>query len=100
MRQMIEPQANTMPDVILYPRDTVVRALEVMHRYGVQLLPVVDERGGEVLGHVSLELLRRLGNRLPLARMAEILTARAAMGTEGIAGGRQVQEAPAEAWVH
>ncbi len=46
-----------MPDIILYPRDTVLRALEVMHRYGVHLLPVVDERHGDVLGHVAEEEL-------------------------------------------
>jgi predicted transcriptional regulator len=100
MRQMIEPQVDTMPDVILYPRDTVVRALEVMHRYGVHLLPVVDERSGEVLGHVSLEELRRLGNRLPLVRMTEILTARAAWGSEGIAGGPVEHETPVQTWLH
>ncbi|QRK13534.1 CBS domain-containing protein [Archangium violaceum] len=75
-----------MPDIILYPRDTVMRALEVMHRYGVHLLPVVDERHGEILGHVSEEELHRIWSTLPLARMSEILTARATIASEGIAG--------------
>lgn len=88
MPNMVETQVNAMPDIILYPRDTVMRALEVMHRYGAHLLPVVEERHGEVLGHVTLEELRRLGNTVPLARMTEILTARAALGSEGIAEAR------------
>jgi CBS domain-containing protein len=88
MPHMVETQVDAMPDIILYPRDTVMRALEVMHRYGVHLLPVVEERHGEVLGHVTLEELRRLGNTLPLARMTEILTARAVLASEGIAAAR------------
>jgi predicted transcriptional regulator len=87
-RRTVETQTVSMPDIILYPRDTVIRALEVMHRYGVHLLPVVDERHGEVLGHVSEEELHRIWSTLPLARMSEILTARAALATEGIAGER------------
>ena len=97
----------SMPDIILYPRDTVMRALEVMHRYGVHLLPVVDERQGEILGHVSEEELHRLCPLLPLARMAEILTARAAVRSEGIAAPRpaRVEFLPEEqgaraAWLH
>ena len=84
----VEPQVVAMPDIILYPRDTVMRALEVMHRYGVHLLPVVDERHGEILGHVSEEELRRIWSTLPLARMTEILTARATLASEGSAGDR------------
>jgi predicted transcriptional regulator len=88
MCRTVEPQVDTMPDIILYPRDTVMRALEVMHRYGVHLLPVVEERHGEVLGHVTEEELHRIWYTLPLARMSEILTARAAIASEGIAGER------------
>ena len=69
MAHTTEAHVNAMPDILLYPRDTVMRALEVMHRYGVELLPVVDERHGEVLGHVTLEELRRVGNALPLANL-------------------------------
>ena len=87
-RRTVEPQVAEMPEIILYPRDTVLRALEVMHRYGVHLLPVVDERHGEVLGHVTEEELVRIWYTLPLARMSEILTARAAMAAEGIADER------------
>lgn len=86
--RIVEAQITEMPDIILYPRDTVMRALEVMHRYGVHLLPVVDERQGEVLGHVTEEELRRIWSTLPLARMSEILTARAAVASEGIAAER------------
>ncbi|MGZ3457758.1 MAG: CBS domain-containing protein [Archangium sp.] len=84
----VEPQVVARPDITLYPRDTVMRALEVMHRYGVHLLPVVDERHGELLGHVTEEELHRLGSTLPLARMSELLTARAALASERISGGR------------
>jgi len=84
-RRTVEPQVAELPDIILYPGDTVMRALEVMHRYGVHLLPVVDERHGEVLGHVSEEELRRIWSTLPLARMSELLTARATLASEGIA---------------
>ena len=107
MPHTVETQVEAMPDIILYPRDTVMRALEVMHRYGVHLLPVVEERHGEVLGHVTLEELRRLGNTLPLARMAEILTARAALASEGIAAARPARVAfvpegqgSRSTWVH
>ncbi|ATB35137.1 hypothetical protein CYFUS_000549 [Cystobacter fuscus] len=107
MPHTVETRVEAMPDIILYPRDTVMRALEVMHRYGAHLLPVVEERHGEVLGHVTLEELRRLGNTLPLARMAEILTARAALATEGIAAPRPVrvafvaeEQGSCSTWVH
>lgn len=87
-RRAVEPQVVAMPDIILYPRDTVMRALEVMHRYGVHLLPVVDERHGEILGHVTEEELHRIWSTLPLARMTEILTARATLASEGSAAER------------
>jgi predicted transcriptional regulator len=87
-RRTMDTQVVEMPEIILYPRDTVLRALEVMHRYGVHLLPVVDEQHGEVLGHVGEEELHRIWRTLPLARMSELLTARAAMALEGIADER------------
>jgi predicted transcriptional regulator len=106
-RRTVEPQVAEMPDILLYPRDTAMRALEVMHRYGVQLLPVVDERHGEVLGHVTEEELRRIWSTLPLARMAEILTARAAIASEGIADERPSRlvfvpcgQGARSSWVH
>jgi len=104
MHDTAQFQNDTMPDIILYPRDTVMRALEVMHRHDVLVLPVVDERRGEVLGHVSADELRRLGNLFPLVRMTEILTARAALVSERNAGSASevLASEPAEvqAWVH
>jgi predicted transcriptional regulator len=88
MRRAVDSQVIEMPEILLYPRDTVLRALEAMHRYGVHLLPVVDEKHGEVLGHVSEEELHRIWHKLPLARMSELLTARAALAWEGIADKR------------
>jgi predicted transcriptional regulator len=87
-RRTVDTQVAELPDILLYPRDTVLRALQVMHRCGVHLLPVVDERHGEVLGHVTEEELHRIWATLPLARMSEILSARAAMASEGIADER------------
>jgi predicted transcriptional regulator len=87
-RRAAEPQTVVTPDVNLYPRDTVLRALEVMHRCGVHLLPVVDEQQGEVLGHVTEEELHRIWRTLPLARMSEILSARAMLASEESAATR------------
>ena len=63
--------------VSLFPRDTVLCALQVMQRYGLTRLPVVDELHGELLGHVSEEELYRLWAGAPLARMSELLNVRA-----------------------
>jgi predicted transcriptional regulator len=63
--------------VSLFPRDTVLLALQVMQRYGLTRLPVVDELHGELLGHVSEEELYRVWAGAPLARMSELLTVRA-----------------------
>lgn len=60
----------------LFPSDTVLAALQMMGRYGLSVLPVVDDVRGELLGEVTEDELRRLWPRLPLARMAEILTAK------------------------
>lgn len=107
MNDNIATENVSMPDIILYPRDTVMRALEVMHRYGVYLLPVVDDRHGEILGHISEAELNRLCPMLPLVQMAEILTARAAVSSEGSAATRpaRVEFVPEEqgsrsAWLH
>ncbi len=84
-RRIAELEVETMSSLTLYPRDTVLRALEVMHRYGVQQLPVVDERHGELLGSVTEEELHRLWHTLPLVRLGAVLSARAALATEGSA---------------
>ncbi|WP_338873481.1 CBS domain-containing protein [Myxococcus stipitatus] len=68
--------------VTLFPEDTVLSALQVMHRHGVHVLPVVDGRDGAWLGEVSQQELHRLSGFAPLARLAEILTARALAETE------------------
>ncbi|MCP3140014.1 CBS domain-containing protein [Pyxidicoccus xibeiensis] len=63
--------------VTLFPEDTVLSALQVMHHHGVHVLPVVDGRGGELLGEVTEGELQRLSASAPLARLAEILTVKA-----------------------
>lgn len=59
--------------ITLFPGDSVRGALQLMARYGLRVLPVVDEVHGEWLGEVSEDALRRLGPRLPRARVAELL---------------------------
>lgn len=83
--RIAELGAEPMSSLTLYPRDTVLRALEVMHRYGVRQLPVVDERQGELLGSVTEEELHRLWHTLPLVRLGAVLSARAALASEGSA---------------
>ncbi|MBU8900153.1 CBS domain-containing protein [Corallococcus sp. M34] len=63
--------------VTLFPEDTVLGALQLMYRHGARVLPVVDGTRGELLGEVTLDELHRLSRRMPLTRMAEILTAKA-----------------------
>ncbi|XXF81691.1 CBS domain-containing protein [Myxococcaceae bacterium GXIMD 01537] len=85
----------------LFPSDTVLAALQLMHRYGLSVLPVVDEARGELLGEVTEGELRRLWPRLPLARMAEILTAKVLAQEEEMTGGRWAEDlTPATRWVH
>ena len=72
--------------ITLFPGDTVLAALQVMTRYGLSVLPVVDEARGELLGEVSEDELRRLWPRVPLARMAEILTVKVLAQEEEITG--------------
>lgn len=60
--------------VTLFPSDTVVRAMALMQRYGLDRLPVVDESRGELLGDVTAEDLRRVWEHAPLACMSEILS--------------------------
>jgi CBS domain-containing protein len=62
----------------------------MMGRYGLSVLPVVDEARGELLGEVTESELRRLWPRLPLARMAEILTAKVLQAEEEMTGGKWV----------
>jgi CBS domain-containing protein len=73
--------------ITLFPSDTVLAALQVMHRYGLAVLPVVDEERGELLGEVTEAELCRVASRLPLIPIAEVLTAKASSGGEGMTGG-------------
>ncbi len=60
--------------VTLFPRDTVMRALSLMQRYGLGRLPVVDETDGELLGDVTADDLTQVWRYAPLACMSEILS--------------------------
>jgi CBS domain-containing protein len=88
--------------VTLFPEDTVLAALQVMHRHGVHVLPVVDGQDGELLGEVTEGELQRLSAFAPLARLAEILTAKALAGMEektGVPYEARVA-APERPWLH
>jgi CBS domain-containing protein len=86
--------------VTLFPEDTVLSALQVMHHHGVHVLPVVDGRDGELLGEVTEGELQRLSAFAPLARLAEILTAKALAGTEEKTGVQHEAREPARLWLH
>ncbi|WP_343073602.1 CBS domain-containing protein [Pyxidicoccus fallax] len=88
--------------VTLFPEDTVLAALQVMHRHGVHVLPVVDGHDGELLGEVTEGELQRLSGCAPLARLAEILTVKAVTTTEettAVPYEALVSAAP-RAWLH
>ncbi|ADO68595.1 CBS domain-containing protein [Stigmatella aurantiaca] len=91
--------------VTLFPSDTVLASLQVMQRYGLAVLPVVDEERGELLAEVTEAELCRVAARLPLLRVAEILTAKALAAEEGMTGpgGSRGARLPAEGspvWLH
>lgn len=70
--------------ITLFPSDTVLAALQVMHRYGLAVLPVVDEDRGELIAEVTEAELCRVASRLPLIGIAEVLTAKAMRAGEGM----------------
>ena len=72
--------------ITLFPSDSVLAALQVMHQYGLAVLPVVDEERGELLAEVTEGELCRVASRLPLIPLAEVLTAKALGGQEGMTG--------------
>nr|BDT38242.1 CBS domain-containing protein [Myxococcus sp. MH1] len=89
--------------VTLFPEDTVLSALQVMHHHAVHALSVVDGRDGAWLGEVSEDELRRLSAFAPLARLAEILTAKALAGTEEktvAPATTLLLHAPSPRWLH
>ncbi|MFL5345670.1 MAG: CBS domain-containing protein [Hyalangium sp.] len=90
--------------ITLFPSDSVLAALQVMQQHGLAVLPVVDEERGELIGEVTEGELCRVASRLPLIPLAEVLTAKALGGREGMTGeGQAVQELTAERpprWLH
>ncbi|MBN1208907.1 MAG: hypothetical protein JXB05_28875 [Myxococcaceae bacterium] len=89
--------------VTLFPSDTVLAGLQLMQRYGLGVLPVVDEACGELLGEVTEEELCCVASRLPLLRLSEVLAAKARGGGEGITPGEELERAAvgsAGAWLH
>ena len=91
--------------ITLFPSDTVLAALQVMQRYGLAVLPVVDDARGELLGEVTEAELWRVASRLPLIPMAEVLTAKVLAGEEGMTGGEDgpeegVAAAGGTGWLH
>lgn len=92
--------------ITLFPTDTVLAALQLMQRYGLAVLPVVEEARGELIGEVSEAELCRVAARLPLLPIAEVLTVKAFAGQEGMTGEpealMELPEAPAASvgWLH
>ena len=90
--------------ITLFPSDTVLAALQVMHQHGLTVLPVVDEERGELIAEVTEAELCRVAARLPLIGIAEVLTAKAMGAGEGMTGQavRPVNPAPRSAsrWLH
>lgn len=91
--------------ITLFPSDTVLAALQVMHRYGLAVLPVVEEGRGELIGEVTEAELCRVASRLPLVPLAEVLTAKAIGEEEGMTGGvehlaAEGQVATGPRWLH
>ena len=90
--------------ITLFPGDSVLAALQVMQQYGLAVLPVVDEERGELLGEVTEGELCRVASRLPLIPLAEVLTAKALGGQEGMTGEAEPVQEPADErpprWLH
>lgn len=70
----VEREDRVAKAVTLFPKDTVVRALSLMQRYGLSRLPVVDDVHGELIGDVTADDLTRVWQHAPLACMSEILS--------------------------
>ncbi len=78
MRQsptLMETSSST--EVALLPTDTLLRALRVMERQGVWLLPVVEQAGG-LVGLVSREHILSAWRVDPLLPVALVMAARKA----------------------
>lgn len=92
--------------ITLFPSDTVLAALQVMQRYGLAVLPVVEEVRGELIGEVTEAELCRVASRLPLLPIAEVLTAKALAVEEGMTGEQASLVEPREGstggvrWLH
>jgi CBS domain-containing protein len=90
--------------ITLFPSDSVLAALQVMHQYGLAVLPVVDEHRGELLGEVTESELCRVASRLPLIALAEVLTAKAVGPEEGMTGAADPMPGeltePQPRWLH
>ncbi len=70
-RQQAEREA-----AMLFGSDTVVGALAVMKSVSRTTLPVVGDASGDFLGQVTERELVMLAQRLPLARLVEVVAAR------------------------
>jgi predicted transcriptional regulator len=74
-RTLAETLSST--EVALLPTDTLLRALRVMERRGVWLLPVVEQAGG-LVGLVSREHILSAWRVDPLLPVAMVMAARRA----------------------
>lgn len=92
--------------ITLFPSDTVLAALQVMQRYGLAVLPVVEDVRGELIGEVTEAELCRVASRLPLLSLSEVLTAKALAREEGMTGEPELPisamavSAGSSSWLH
>jgi hypothetical protein len=68
--------------VTVLPTDTLVRALRVMERHRVQLLPVLEEKTGRMLGLLSQEHILQGWTEDPLQPVAGVMAACGMPGEE------------------
>ncbi|HEX8703179.1 MAG TPA: CBS domain-containing protein [Myxococcaceae bacterium] len=61
--------------VTVLPTDTLVRALKVMERHGVQLLPVTEKKTGRMLGLISEAHILQAWTEDPLQPVAGVMAA-------------------------
>jgi predicted transcriptional regulator len=79
-------------NVTVLPTDTLVRALRVMERHQVQLLPVM-ERTGELLGLISEESILKAWSVDPLQPVSEVMAICGLPGSEEDVEDEQLVEA-------
>jgi predicted transcriptional regulator len=79
--QGMNKEMTSTSTVTVLPTDTLVRALRVMERHQVQLLPVMEETG-ELLGLISEAHILQAWSEDPLQPVSEVMAACGVPGEE------------------